>query len=286
MQLEDFLSLLDLDVERTTKIIAEFIRYRIAVANAKGAAINISGGIDSAVTAALTVRAVGKENVLGLFLPSKTTPAQDLDDFKTLTKQLGIRTKIIDIEPLIEQWMQLEGTMGSSENISSDQKRTAVGNFKARIRMAVLYYHANLYNYLTVGTGNKSELMVGYFTKYGDGGADLLPIADLYKYQVRQLARYLKIPVSIIEKPPSAGLWEGQTDEKELGITYNELDVILWHLERLFEPTTIAKRTGIPMRKIEKVQKLIKNSEHKRIGAYRIKLGYRTPGWDWRVVSQ
>jgi len=211
--------------------------------------LGLSGGIDSAVVAALAKRAVGKDRLLVLFMPCNSDP-RDLKDARLVAHQLGLKSKLVDLSSVYNNFMKiLPGAVS-----------LARGNLKPRLRMSTLYYFANKLNYLVCGTGNKSELMVGYFTKYGDGGVDLLPIADLFKRQVRQVAKELKIPAGIITKPPTAGLWNGQTDEGEMGITYNELDDIL---DRFCNH----KKQAAQAKKVAKVIKMFKNSEHKRKGA-------------------
>ena len=216
--------------------ITRFIEKKVDEAKADGVVIGLSGGLDSSVVAALSVRALGKEGVLGLLLPSPTTNPDDTRDAEELARSLDIQYKKIPLEPILEAFR------GSLE-----VDKFAYGNLMARVRMILLYYYANLNNLLVVGTGNKTELSVGYFTKYGDGGCDMLPLGDLYKTEVKELAKELAIPEKIIEKTPTAGLWEGQTDEGELGIKYEELDNVL-------------KGKA----KSERVQELIKASEHKR----------------------
>lgn len=218
------------------KKIAEFIGKKVDEAKVNGVIIGLSGGLDSSVAAALSVRALGKEMILGLIMPSPTTNPDDTRDAEELARSLDIQYKKIPLEPILEAFR------GSLE-----LDKVAYGNLMARVRMILLYYYANLNNLLVVGTGNKSELSVGYFTKYGDGGCDILPLGDLYKTEVRKLARELVIPEKIIEKTPAAGLWEGQTDEGELGIKYEELDKVL-------------KGEA----KSERVRELITASEHKR----------------------
>ena len=168
-------------------------------------------------------------------------------------------------------------------NVDRDQtKLMAEGNIKARIRMVMLYYHANLHNYLVLGTSNKSELLVGYFTKYGDGGSDAMPMGDLYKTQVFELARELGIPESIVEKPPTAGLFRGQSDEKDLGMKYSELDMILRGIELRLELKDISDITGFPLETVTRIQKKVHGSAHKRCLGKIPKLGLRTIGLDWR----
>lgn len=228
--------------------IVSWIKSQVKESGAKGIVLGLSGGIDSSVVAALCVGAVGKKNVLGLFMPCHSQP-QDLADAKIVAKYLGIKTKLIDLSRVYDSFLSV---LPSGNSL-------ALANLKPRLRMVTLYYHANKLNYLVSGTGNKSECLVGYFTKFGDGGTDILPIADLLKRQVRSLARELKIPERIITKPPTAGLWAGQTDEGEMGITYNELDDIL---DRMLNN----KKQISLKEKVNKVKYMYKRSEHKRQG--------------------
>ena len=215
-------------------------------ANAKGIVLGLSGGLDSSVVAALAKEAVGKAKVLALILPC-VSQRQDLKDAQLVARELGITTKTIDLSKICRDLMQVLPKAG----------KLAAANLKPRLRMLVLYYFANKLNYLVCGTGNKSEIMTGYFTKHGDGATDILPIGGLFKQQVWRLAEELKIPRRVIDKAPSAGLWQGQTDEGEMGITYRELDSILSRLE-----------TGraVGGSKGRQVKGMIARSEHKRQG--------------------
>jgi NAD+ synthase len=235
----------------------------------------LSGGIDSSVTVALCAKAIGSEKIRGLIMPTQTTQKQDINDAITLATLFNVKYTIEDISPLLNTFKQFK-IFNSESNIVN-------GNLAARLRMCLLYYQANLSNLLVAGTGNKSELLVGYFTKFGDGGCDILPIGDLYKSQVRQMAEYLKIPQEIIHKTPSAGLWPGQTDEDDLGIKYDDLDHILSGFERLMSPEEISKELNIPLETIKRVESMLRRSEHKRIGPIIFKMGSRTPCFDWRV---
>lgn len=211
--------------------------------------MGLSGGVDSSVVATLVKEAVGKDRVLALILPCHSQ-RQDLKDAQLFAKKLAIKTKALDLSNIYDNLRRILPKAGS----------LAVANLKPRLRMLILYYFANKLNYLVCGTGNKSEIMCGYFTKHGDGATDILPIGDLLKKQVRSLAKELKIPQHIIDKPPTAGLWSGQTDEGEMGITYPELDDILERLED-------KKRQLLPKKKVDdKVREMIKRSEHKRQG--------------------
>ncbi len=223
-----------------------WLKKNVRNACAQGVVIGLSGGLDSCVTAALAKDALGKSRVLGLFLPCHSHK-QDLVDAKLFARKFGIRTKVID----------LSGIYDALIKILPSADRMTQANLRPRLRMMVLYYFARKYGYLVCGTSNKSELMSGYFTKFGDGASDILPLGDLLKTQVRQLAGELNIPKSILEKPPTAGLWPGQTDEGELGLTYDELDDILARKEK-------GKKQVLSAAKVKRVEKLIKISEHKR----------------------
>ncbi len=228
------------------KIIA-WIKDQVRQSGAKGIVMGLSGGIDSSVVAALAKEAIGRKRLFGLFLPCHSH-GQDLVDARIIARQLKIKTKLIDLSSVYDGLLKLLPAAGS----------LAKANLKPRLRMIVLYYFANKLNYLVCGTGNKSELMAGYFTKHGDGATDLLPIGGLLKKDVRRLAAELNIPKRIIDKAPSAGLWIGQTDEGEMGISYTDLDNILTSIER----GRSLKDSG----KVRRVRKMIEKSGHKRQG--------------------
>lgn len=200
-------------------IIISFLKAQLGTAPA---IIGLSGGIDSSVVAYLTAEAIGASNVYGIRMPSRTNTNLDLQHAEQVATALGIHYETITIDPILVAF----------HTASQDfQNATAGANLKARVRMTLLYGKANALGGRVVGTGNKSELATGYFTKYGDGGVDLLPIGGLYKFQVRALATELGIPTEIINKPPSAGLRSNQTDEADLGMTYDTLDSILQAIE-------------------------------------------------------
>jgi len=225
-----------------------WIKREVKQARAKGIMMGLSGGVDSSVVAALAKEAVGRNRLLALILPCYSQK-QDLQDAKSVAKKLRIKTKTVDLSKIYDSLIKILPKAGSLTK----------ANLKPRLRMLVLYYFANKLNYLVCGTGNKSELIVGYFTKHGDGATDILPIGGLLKKQVRALARELGIPERIINKAPTAGLWPGQTDEAEMGITYPELDDILGRIEK-------KKRQMLSKDKVNKVKEMIKRSEHKRQG--------------------
>jgi NAD+ synthase len=230
------------------KKIIFWIRKQLKDSGAKGIVMGLSGGVDSSVVAALAKQTVGKKRLLALILPCRSQK-QDLKDAKSIAKKLGIETKTLDLSDLYDNLIRILPGAAS----------LAKANLKPRLRMLILYYFANKLNYLVCGTGNKSEIKVGYFTKFGDGAADILPIGDLLKKEVRKLAKELGITEQVITKPPTAGLWPGQTDEGEIGITYPELDDILERLEN-------RRRQVLPKKKVDKVREMIKRSEHKRQG--------------------
>ncbi len=225
--------------------IIRWLREQVKETRAKGLILGLSGGIDSSVAGVLAKEAVGNK-VLGLILPCHTAK-KEIEDVRLVVEKFKIRNKVISLTSVYDLLIKL---LPRGDHL-------AQANLKPRLRMLILYYFANKLNYLVVGTGNKSEIAVGYFTKYGDGGVDLLPLGDLYKSEVRKLAENLDIPKKIIDKSPTAGLWEGQTDEGELGITYPELDKILVGLEK-------GGSGNLRDKKVKKVKSMVRRSEHKR----------------------
>ncbi len=235
--------------------IIELIKKKFNESNAKGLVIGLSGGIDSTVVLFLCVQTLGKEKVLGIMMPSKINKKEDLDDAVEVCKNLGVKYKIIKIDSVLD----------SFGKFLELRDKVVKGNLMARIRMCILYYFANKDKLLVVGTGNKSEYLQGYFTLHGDIACDLLPIRNLYKKNVRELANELGVPNKIISKIPTAGLWEGQTDEGELGISYDDLDKILPLLEKNIPIEEISKKTNFSMDKITKVKdRMIKTSFKRR----------------------
>jgi NAD+ synthase len=223
-----------------------WLRDYAARAGARGYVVGLSGGIDSACTAALCQRAVG-EQALGVLLPCHSGP-EDAELAHLVADTFGLKTMTVDLGPTYDALLAA---------MPPDVSEMARANVKPRLRMATCYALAQTHNYLVAGTGNRSELMVGYFTKYGDGGVDVEPMGSLYKWQVRQLARELGVPQRVIDRPPSAGLWPGQTDEGEMGITYDELDAVLAAIEE-------GRTDAIDRKLADKVQGMIAASSHKR----------------------
>ena len=237
----------------------------------------MSGGLDSSITAVLCSMAVGGRRTLGLSLTEEETMnPSNLQDAQQVARKHGIQFKSLDITSTVKTATQL---VHSSNSVS----KVSIGNMKARLRAMILYYHANTRNGIVVGTGDKSEIMLGYFTKYGDGACDIQPLADLYKTTLRDLARYLKLPSKIYSKPSSPDLWPGQTAEKDLGLSYEKLDLILWGLERWMPSSDISNDLGIPLKTVETVRERWLRAEHKRRPPLAMKLGYRTSGQDLRI---
>lgn len=252
-------AVLKIDEKRTYEKIKGFIRDQVDSSGTEGVVVGMSGGIDSSLTTALCVDALDSHQVLGLLMPTKVSLNEDMKDAQQLGHKLDILQEWIDIQSILKSFKEELGTREETDPVP-------VGNLIPRIRMTILYYYANSLNMLVAGTGNKSELLIGYFTKYGDGGADILPIGGLYKTQVRQLASFLHLPKQIISKKPSAGLWPGQTDEEEIGIDYETLDLILYGITDLgLTPKVVAEEMSLTKDTVNKVISLIKRNEHKRI---------------------
>ena len=201
----------------TQKILVDFIRRELSRAGYSHAVVGVSGGVDSALTCFLTAEALGPENVLALFMPYKTTSADSRDHAAMVIEAAGVRTRTVDITPLAAPLFD--------QFPKADKIRR--GNVMARLRMIILYDQSAAFNGLVIGTGNKTEILLGYTTLYGDSACAINPLGDLYKTQIRQLARAAGVPELIISKPPSADLWDGQTDEDELGYSYDEVDHLL-----------------------------------------------------------
>src|SRR5713101_6375155 len=266
------------DPGETVERIVRFLRTHTERIGARHLIVGMSGGLDSSVTAALCTKAVGGKRTMGFCLPEEETRnRRSIQDAQEIARKFGIRFKTLDMTPLVQAVASLLHTSSSKESAIPR------GNLKARLRAMILYYHANTSRGLVVGTGDKSEIMLGYFTKYGDGACDIQPIADLYKSSVRDLAVHLEIPRRIFSKPSSPELWPGQKAEDELGLPYNKLDSILWRLERWMPPKEISEELGIPLRVVARVRGRWLQSEHKRRPPLAVKLGFRTAGQDMRI---
>ncbi len=224
---------------------SRWIESKVKESNSSGVVVGLSGGLDSSVVMALAGRAAGIES-LGLIMPCHSSP-RDEEHARAAARVLGVKTILFPLEKAYEALI---------DAAPPNEDFLAAANVKARLRMIASYYVANCRNYLVAGTGNRSELVAGYFTKYGDGGADILPIGGLLKMQVKELAFELGVPEEIIEKPPSAGLWNGQTDEEEMGIDYETLDEIIAAFDAGREPEA-------PEESINLVRALMQKATHK-----------------------
>ena len=255
--------------EDAIEVITRFLSDYLEQAGSRGFVVPVSGGLDSTVVLELALRAVGERKVLALYMPEEE-PKDDrnFELLRGLAERRGFSLIAWPIGPLAFHFSHL----GS--------KKVVLGNVKARLRMVVAYSVANDLGLLVLGASNKSEIMLGYFTKYGDGAADLYPIKDLYKTQVVALAGELGIPEEVLEKKPSAGLWEGQTDEEELGAPYSEIDPILYGLELGLSEEEIVERGHDPAL-VKGIIERVRRTRHKRIPFPGPKLSLRTPGLDW-----
>ncbi len=244
------------DYSTITETIEKLLSEQVKKNNTDGLVLGLSGGLDSAVLACVCKRL--KDKTLALIMPdTAVTPKSETKDALKMISLTGIRHKIIDIDPIIRQYTNC---------LEPDERST--GNLRARVRTNILYYYANTENRLVLGSSDKSEYEIGYFTKYGDGASDLSPIISLYKLQVRELAKYLGVPEGIIAKKSSPHLWHGHQAEEELGVSYEEIDSVLYCLfEKHQTLDEIERTTKIGRTVIEKIHQLHINSEHKRLPA-------------------
>lgn len=270
-------AILEINLTEVKTRITRFIKDYVEGAGATGIVLGLSGGVDSNTTAALSSEAIGGDKVLGLMLPEQETFSQkDIGDAKRVAVQFGLKTEICDITPVLEDFYR-------TIPIFDHADRLCKGNIKARTRMIYLYYYANKLNRIVCGSSDKSETMMGYFTKWGDVAADISPIMDLYKTQVRKLAEHLTIPVDLATKPATPALWPRQLAETELGMKYETLDLILYGLERFMATKEIAEQLNVETALIDKVKNRWLSAEHKRRMILAPKLEYRTVGSDFRL---
>jgi len=270
-------SVLDLDFSETEKRIIRFIKEYAQKAGSNGIVVGLSGGVDSNTTAALSSLSIGGERVLGLLIPEQETISQkDMSDARFVAEKFGLKTQVCDITAILENFYNVIPIFDKADKLCK-------GNIKARTRMIVMYYYANKLNRIVCGSSDKSETMMGYFTKWGDVAADISPIMDLYKTQVRKLAEHLGIPAELATKASTPALWPEQFAETELGIKYETLDLILYGLEHFMEPEEIAQQLNLNIAVVGKVKNRWLSAEHKRRVLLAPKLEYRTVGTDFRL---
>lgn len=246
------------ELETRREHIVEFIEETVEEAGAEGAVVALSGGIDSTTVAHLAVEALGADAVHGLLLPSSANDDADETDAERVATDLGIEYDTIEINPIVDAFVE-----AAPDHAVED--RMALGNVRVRTRAVLNYFVANAESRVVLGTGNRSEAMTGYFTKYGDQAVDCNPIGNLYKCQVRQLARALGVPEDLVTRTPTAGMWEGQTDEDEMGLGYDDLDAILaLHVDGPLSKHATTETLDIEPEAIDRVVELYEESAHKR----------------------
>lgn len=253
------------------KILVEFVRDETRNAGFQKGVIGLSGGVDSALAAFISAEALGPENLLGVMMPYKSSHLQSRRDAELAARQLGIKTEVVEITPMVDPFL----------NQSKIEDRIRAGNIMARQRMIVLYDRSSKDHALVIGTSNKTEVLLGYGTLFGDTACAINPLGDLYKSQVWQLAEFVGVPKSIIEKPPSADLWEGQTDEGEFGFSYNRVDHLLHLMVDERRNETELKAMGFEEPFIRKIEALIKRNQFKRRMPLIAKISNRTLNVDF-----
>lgn len=262
---------LTINTEVAHKILTGFIKSEVTRAGFTRAVVNLSGGLDSALSCVLAVEALGAENVLALRLPYRSSSPDSLEHAQLMIDQFKVRSDTIDITDMVEPLIQRD------PNIPNTRK----GNIMARTRMIVLYDQSEVFKGLPIGTSNKTEILLGYSTLWGDMASAINPIGDLYKTQARQLSRALNIPAPIIDKAPSADLWAGQTDENELGFTYEEVDKLLYLLiDQRYSPQECVE-AGFTQKFVETVAARVRRFQFKRMMPPIAKLSNRTIGYDF-----
>jgi len=254
------------------ELLVRFIREEVRKVGFERGVIGLSGGLDSSVVAHLTARALGPENTYGVLMPYRTSDPASTADAQLVAEQLGIRTILVEITPMAEAYFER----------FPDADRVRRGNVLARLRMLILYDLSAALRALVIGTSNKTELLVGYGTIYGDMAAAMWPLGDLYKTEVRQLAEYLGVPARVRQKPPTADLWVGQSDEEELGVTYDVLDAILVDLVDRRLPVEALVRDGHDEALVRRIAEMVRRSQFKRRTPLCPKISSRSIGHDFR----
>lgn len=272
MSQNEIMERLNINTDLAKRILTGFIRDEIAKSGMTKTVMGLSGGIDSALSAYLSAEALGAENVLVVRMPYETSSSDSLDHAQLIIDDLGLPSVTVPITPMVQPLI----------DHFPDMTRLRAGNIMARQRMIVLYDQSVAWGGLVMGTSNKTEFLLGYSTIYGDSGVALHPIADLYKYQVRQLSRAIGVPSEIVDKPPSADLWEGQTDEQELGFSYNDADTVLYLLvDERYTVAEVAEESGFDEAFVTKVWERVKANHYKRTMPNIAKVSKRTIGHDF-----
>jgi NAD+ synthase len=270
---------IDTDVAR--RVIAEFIRGQLRQAGFERAVLGLSGGVDSALVAYLVAEAIGAERLLAMMLPYRRSSPASRSDAEEVVRRLGCASELVDISPMVDGYFGSDGRPGAAGTDGLEASPLRRGNLAARMRMSVLYDRSVSWRGLVVGTGNKTESLIGYTTLFGDSACAFNPIGDLYKSQVRQLAAAMGVPEAIIRKAPSADLWPGQTDEDEAGFSYPELDRLLfWRVDRRRSVDEVTA-LGFDRALAERVDRMVAGAEFKRQVPPIAKLGSRTAGVDY-----
>lgn len=236
--------------------IKDFLEEKLEEAGAEAYVLGISGGMDSAVAAKTVVEMLGSDKLVGWVMPGEPSREENMEDARELAENLGIELRDVSIEPVVQQFCQ---------DAPFELDKLTEGNVRARVRMVYEYMDANQNDLMVLGAGNRSELMLGYFTKYGDGAVDVSPFLDLYKTELKEFAEFIGLDEKFIEKKPTAGLWEGQKDEEEIGMPYEKVDPVLKKLvEEEMDPDEVVDRTEFQEKQMERVNEMYMRSGHKR----------------------
>ena len=272
---------LAIDTGVARRVIAEFIRGQLQQAGFERAVLGLSGGIDSALVAYLVAEAIGADKLLSVLMPYRTSSPESRGDAEEVVRRLGCASELVDISPMVDGYFGADGASGAAGEDGLQASPLRRGNLMARMRMSVLYDRSAAWGGLVVGTGNKTESLIGYTTLFGDSACAFNPVGDLYKSQVRQLSADLDVPEAIIRKAPSADLWPGQTDETEAGFTYHELDRLLfWRIDKRRSVDEMVAM-GFDRATVERVDRMVAGAEFKRQVPPIAKLGPRTAGVDY-----